>query len=382
MTVRGSHRRRALAAIALCASLGWPAARAAVPLDPAGKIKLLGDFTLRLVGDWDSQDAMEVPRDDRNRARVRGRLGLEFTPQSWITFGARIQTGREGNQRSAFSTILSSDNAGSEELDVFANRYYVAAQSGRVWGWAGRNSFTFWKQNELFWDDDATLAGGTAGWRHAWGSHKFEAAGGYYTLPDGMTHFIANMAAGQVVYDRSQDADGFTVAAGFYSFFGEHGALFLLDGNGARDYRIGVVSGQWRLAAGRIPLSLGADWMRNFKDYSDTDPDLFTAAHHDETDGWAVTATAGRLKQKGDWLGSWTWTRIEALAVNASFGQDDYFRWGNPDQTTSSDYEGHELRGGWKPHDAVTILGRLYRAESITTPEDGKRFRLDFIYEF
>ena len=131
-----------------------------------------------------------------------------------------------------------------------------------------------------------------------------------------------------------------------------------------------------------MPLSLGADWFQNFREYSDTDPDPFTAAHHDETEGWAVTLTVGRNKEKGDWLGSVTRARIEALAVNASWAQDDWMRWGNPDQTTSSDYKGYEFRVAWRPARALTILSRYYIAESITTVEDGKRLRVDIIYEF
>ena len=46
-------------------------ARAEVALDAAGKVKLLGDFTLRLESDWDSQDAASVEREFE-------RLGFPF----------------------------------------------------------------------------------------------------------------------------------------------------------------------------------------------------------------------------------------------------------------------------------------------------------------
>jgi len=62
--------------------------------------------------------------------------------------------------------------------------------------------------------------------------------------------------------------------------------------------------------------------------------------------------------------------------------QDDWFRFGSATQTRSSDFRGHELSAGYAVTDRLNVLARYFTVESITTREDGKRFRLDLNYSF
>lgn len=68
--------------------------------------------------------------------------------------------------------------------------------------------------------------------------------------------------------------------------------------------------------------------------------------------------------------------------MNASFAQDDWVRWGSATQTRGSNLKGHELRFGYGLAKDLNLLARLYLVESITTVEDGKRFRIDLNYSY
>ena len=131
-----------------------------------------------------------------------------------------------------------------------------------------------------------------------------------------------------------------------------------------------------------IPVTLGADIMHNGEDYAATDPNAFTAANRDETDGFVGSIAFGKAKKKGDWLAAYYYAYIEALAVNASFAQDDWIRWGSATQTDSSDLKGHEFRLVYALADNIRVVARLYLVDAITSAQDGNRFRLDYNWKF
>jgi hypothetical protein len=163
---------------------------------------------------------------------------------------------------------------------------------------------------------------------------------------------------------------------------GEDGANNLLTRNGARDYLIGQASAQWSIPIGKIPLTLGADVMNNFLNYDAGDVAPFPASDDDETFGFALSALLGQLKQRNDWLVGYYYSHIETFAVNASYAQDDWVRFGTGAQTASSDFKGHEIRLGYALSKNINLVARLYLVEAITTVQDGKRFRIDLNWKF
>ncbi len=156
----------------------------------------------------------------------------------------------------------------------------------------------------------------------------------------------------------------------------------LRNGNGTRDYTLWVGNLQAKLQGAGKPLTLGLDVMHNSEDYSPTDPDPFTAAHYDQRDGFVSFATFGQLKKRGDWLAAYYYAHIETLALNASYAQDDWVRWGSATQTDSSDLKGHEIRFAYSLAKNLNVVARWYLVEAVTSVQDGKRFRLDFNHKF
>lgn len=370
-----------LQALLCCVALiqaGAPA-RAEVSLGDEGKLTLGGDFRFRLEGDWDSQRADGSERDDRARARVRARLALGWQITDAWEFGTRLRSGSEASQQSSHITVADFDGNDTGDADFMLDKWFLEGRSERLWGWAGRNGFPFWKQNEMFWDDDVTPAGVAGGWaRPLAGSGTLSLNLGYLQLPVGMTAFSGHLGAGQVVFEHDGAGADFIVAAGLFGFEADPDdpeALGLRNGNGGRDYTIAVVSAQVRDSVARRPLVLGLDYLHNSEDYARDDP--FAFANRDQSDGFVASVQWGPTA-KGSWQFGYWFARIETLALNASYAQDDWIRWGSAVQTDSSDYEGHELRGSYGLGDAGRLVVRLFLVEAITSRQDGKRLRIDY----
>ena len=347
-----------------------------------GKLKLYGDLRFRLETDWDSQKSDGTERDDRTRARVRARLGLEYDPLSFLSFGARVVTGAKDSQQSPHITIKDFNNNDTGDKDAVLDKWYVKASGKVPWIWLGRNSFPFWKQNELFWDDDVTPAGVAGGFNGRWSDSQYKINAGYFALPDGAWDYNGNLAAGQFVYSKGLGKMDFHTAVGIFAFDGEPGAEHIRNGNGSRDYTIWVGSLQAKRQVAEKPLTLGLDLMHNIENYSSTDSDAFTAANRNEKDGYVLSAILGDTKKKGDWLLGYYYAYIETLSVNASYAQDDWVRWGSATQTDSSDLKGHEIRAGYAFTPNFNVVARLYLVEAITSQQDGNRLRVDFNYKF
>ena len=80
---------------------------------------------------------------------------------------------------------------------------------------------------------------------------------------------------------------------------------------------------------------------------------------------------------------------IEALAINSSYTEDDWVRWGNATQTRATNMKGSEFRVAYGLADNMNVVGRLFFVDAIdllnagdATKEDGKRARIDFNLKF
>ena len=368
--------------IALLFSLYPGATCAEITLNEEYKFKIFSDFRLRYENDWDSETASGVPRVDRERLRIRARLGAEIEPFKDVTLGTRLRTGPKDSQQSPHVTIIDFDDNPVGDQDAVFDKWFARYTKDSFWIWGGRNSFPFWKQNELFWDDDVTPAGIAGGYNLSREYGKVSFNGGVFKLPDGAVDFNGNLAAGQIVYSSVFNNVVLTLAGGVFAIDGETSAKNLLHGNGARDYTLWVGNVQLKFNVVQLPITLGVDVMHNSEDYSTTDPDPFTVLNRDQVDGYVFSLLAGKAKEPGDLLAGYYYAYIETLAVNASFAQDDWIRWGSANQTDASDFKGHEFRVGVTLTKKLNLLARLYLVDAITSVQDGKRFRIDLNYEF
>lgn len=350
-------------------------------IDSHTNLTIYGDLRLRYEYDWDSENQEGVPRSDRNRGRIRARVGVGYQiDESW-SVGVRARTGSTHSQQSPHLTFTTDDGP-RDDFDVVVDKYFLQYKHKAVSLWGGRNNLPFWYQNELFWDEDVTPTG--AGGSYDWtvGEGKLTAATGAFFLPDGGYGLNGQMIGGQLKWTSKVKPGQLTVAAGLNYMFGEGGASDLRNRNGERDYMIGVGSVQWTIPWGRLPVTFGADVFYNFLNYDAADVAPFPVSSEDEVLGYVLSAQLGQLKQRHDWLIGYYYAHIETFAVNAAYAQDDWIRFGSGPQTDASDFKGHEFRAAYALSPKVNVVARLYLVEAITTVQDGNRFRLDLNWRF
>lgn len=350
-------------------------------IDNNTNLTFYGDLRLRYELDWDSQNAAGVARDDRNRGRVRARVGFNYQVADDWSFGTRVRTGNSRSQQSPHLTFVSDDDV-RDDLDFVLDRYFVQFKHGNFTGWGGRNISPFWQQNELFWDEDVTPTGLAGTYDARVGEGTLSGTAGAFYLPDGGYDLNGQMLGGQIKYALPVKPSQFIVAGGLYFMNGHSGANNLLTRNGDRDYFIGQASAQWSVPIGKIPLTLGADVMKNFENYSAADVAPFPVTDKDETLGYVLSVLLGQLKQRNDWLVGYYYAHIETFAVNASYSTDDWSRFGNAVQAANSDIKGHEVRLAYALSKNINVMARIFLVDAITTVQDGKRFRFDLNWKF
>ena len=113
------------------------------------------------------------------------------------------------------------------------------------------------------------------------------------------------------------------------------------------------------------------------------------AFHRNDRDGYVLQAVYGSVKEQWDWLAGFYYARIEALAIHNSYAQDDWVRWGNSDQSTSSNFKGPEFRAGLGLGYNANLIARLFLVRGVDRdfPDDvrkqtAKRFRIDLNWKF
>jgi len=378
---------RSLKLLALGAVFVAPSmAVAKIALDDEGKFNVYGDFRARIESDWNSHKASGSLRDDRTRARIRVRLGFEYKPTNNLEFGIRGRSGSNDSQQSPHITIIDFNKNNTGDAHFNLDKWYLKYKISHFSVWIGRNGLPLWKQNEMLIDDDVTPVGGGVSTNMPLGeTGKITVNGGYFSLPVGMRAFSGNLALGQAVFTTKTDGVNITVAGGVLAFKAngnDPDSIRLLRGNGNRNYTVWTASAQAKFKAGGHSLKVGFDYYHNSEKYSPMDLNATTAANFDQRDGWVGSMQVGNLKKTGDWLARYTYAYIETFAVNSSYAQDDWVRWGSAVETRGSNMKGHEFRVGYKVSGSMNLIARLYIAKANTNVEDGNRFRLDLNYKF
>lgn len=349
---------------------------------PKSPLQLSGDLRARYESDWNSHTANGTPRDDRDRARVRARLGFTWQAADAWSVGARLRTGNPNAQQSPHLTFWSSDDA-TDDFDAQFDRYYIQYKDGALTAWGGRNVTPFWQPNEIFWDEDVTPTGITGSYEKKLARGSLTSTLAAFYMPDGNVDLNGTLLGGQLRYNRPVEDGQLILAAGLYRFNGTDGAEHLINRNGVRDYLIGIVAAQWvvPLAPNR-PLTFGAELLQNFEDYSAADAAPYPPAHADQTDGFVFSTVLGQLKGSGDWLVGYYFAYLETFAVNSSYSTDDWARFGSGPQAAVSDFQGHELRAAYAFTPALNLMVRYFVVDGIVSAQDAQRWRADLNFKF
>lgn len=345
-----------------------------------------GDLRLRLESDYDGENSSGTEVDDRTRARIRVRTGVKYHPNDWLTFDARIRTGSNESHQSPHITVYDFNHNPRGDADINIDKWYVNIHDEKSWFWLGRNSFPFWSQHEIFWDEDATLPGLAGGTSYNFDSkNKLSLNAGYFALPVGMRDFSGTLTAGEIIYDKKYQNANYSLGIGLFHFQpdpGDNDAATLLNDNGLRKYTIATINAkrEWEYAG--LPITMEIDVLYNMQNYSASSTNAFTAQNYDQKNGYVLSVKAGDMEHLGNWLAAYYYAYIENFAVNSSYAPDDWVRWGAGGETRSSNMKGHQFNLGYAVTDDINVLARLYLVEAITNDEQGNRFRIDVNYTF
>jgi hypothetical protein len=110
----------------------------------------------------DRTDTLLNTTEDRDRYRVRFRLGLEVKPDEAYDIGFRMATGNADDPVSTNQTMGSSFRPYSPYVDRAFLRYRNLSQSWTVWGGRMPNP---WLSTDLVWDEDLAFDGFALKWR-------------------------------------------------------------------------------------------------------------------------------------------------------------------------------------------------------------------------
>lgn len=291
------------------------------------RIDFFGDFRLRTEFDRDRDS-----QPNRDRYRVRGRLGATYEVNDEIKVGTRLVTHEPGSDPNSTHVTLGGGRGFG----------HVDADLDRVWAryepdWL-ENSFLQvgkfghpFKMNpvygELVWDEDVQPEGGAIG-------YSFKDLGEVLTSVDlKLVEYIAieqnaldegTMFGTETVFNfKWSDEVSSFVSGAYYNWanvtpdgsavvFAQNAGNAVAGGDFSSEFEIvHAIAGTTILIDG-MPLTLAGEYFRNFE------------AAIDEEEGWSAGARLGKFKEQWDWQLYAQYQVVERDAVLSPFAQDDF----------------------------------------------------------
>ncbi len=350
---------------------------------PAKKLTFSADTRLRLEYDWDRMTADGIMNADRARMRFRFRFGFDYQWSTSIRFGARMRSGDPEDQQSPHWTL-------GKEFEVYSfkiDKVYIAGKHQSFWWWAGKNNYPFWKQNELFWDDDVVPEGFSCGLNlkldeqltlnPAGGLFISNSAGSFFD-DDGLVYI------GQLAGRQQLKYSTLNFASGIYLFHNIND-LNQKPLDSKIDYNIWITSAQIHFKE-KNSFKAGFDLIYNFKSLEEyawiTETNL-----ENEKLAWVATLSFGELSDRGDLQLGYSYAHIPKYALVDYFAQDDWTSWSFPENTPgtrSSNFKGHEFQAAYAFGPSFNVVTRLYLVNGLkkndtqaASLESANRFRVD-----
>ena len=350
-------------------------------------LRMYGDFRFRGENDWNSRRSDGSYRDDRFRLRYRLRFGFNYKLNEQIAFGGRLRSGNTQNPQSPHITL-------GERLPddgVSIDKAFLKVNTKNWWAWMGKNNFPFWKQNEMYWDDDVIPEGIAFGGRILLTeSITLKPITGYFTLHDPAQNLSLDpsMLAGQLTLNIENRESELTLSSGYFNLT-KISDLGFQEVNHTLDYGMLISSAMVNFKY-KTPITLGVDYITNLTDYSNDSLVTFSG-HKNQKTGFVGSIQLGSLSDKNKWLLAYYYSYIQKYSVVPFLAQDDYVRWdyGNIAASRSSNFKGHEVRLAYAFEKGFNVVARAYFVDGILKrkPNDADietshRIRLDLNLNF
>ncbi len=320
--------------------------------------------------------------------RYRLRAGLEYRYSKNTSVGARIRTGNPRKQQDPQLTLGDGFNEFGT-LPIALEKAYLLTQFNNTQIWFGKNTFTFKKQNELFWSDNVFPEG-----IHIKKSIKLNS-----NLADQISihggHFILNSRGGAF----SGDSYFQGIQAEFQTFRDKLAfwpSLYLFRNiqnipDGAETYRLNYsifsLGGYVKLSQSPL-VKLEMDLYNNLEDYgaNDSIPENL----RNQKTGTVLALSYGQLVSRGDWLLKLTYANLQRFSALDFMAQNDWARWDysafeSPDGRLTN-LEGIEFVAGMAIEDNIVLIMKYYFVDQLVPlgafQENGQRIRFDVDINF
>lgn len=351
-------------------------------------LDLTADIRLRVEHDWDSMKSDSSMRSDRTRFRFRLRFGASYQ-YKWASFGFRMRSGNLNDQQGPHVTL----GGGSGEfslIQIGLEKAYLQAHHKWLKVWFGKNTFPFFKQNELFWNDNTYPDGIAVSTKHDFDGKLVSGldlnAGHFVVSSNGKFLDTDRYFQGVQVVGRFWD-DRIRVHPSFYYF---NALQNIPDGKGTYNVEYSILhTGVEVKARTKHPtVSVGAENFINLAELNRNDS--IPTGFHDQKLGAVASLKVGSLKRKHGWTVQLYYAYLQKYAVVDYFQQNDWARWdysfANATGSRLTNSQGVELRIGYSPLKNLTVILRTYWLQRIKREgvalEDGYRARLDINFGF
>ncbi len=352
------------------------------------KLTFNGDFRFRVEQDWNSRRSSGTFRTDRSRLRYRLRAGFDYQHDSWAWVGVRLRTGDPKKQQDPQLTLGDGFNEFGT-LPIALEKAYLKMKSNDFEVWLGKNTFSFKKQNELFWSDNVYPEGIHIRRTFRLGSGPVS----QLTINGG--HFILNARGG--AFGKDSHLQGIQlVAQSFQNRLQFWPSLYLFrniqnmpDGAGTYSLDYSILGMGASMDLSRSPLiKAELDWYQNTQNYQVNDS--IENSMQDQKRGLVLALSYGQLRSAGDWFFKFTYARLEKYAALDIMAQNDWARWdysGNdsPDGRLTN-FEGVELTTAFSIKKDISLKMKYYFVRQLVPlgafKEDGQRIRFDIDIKF
>jgi hypothetical protein len=342
--------------------------------DWASKIKLKGDLRIR------EEMIQEETRADRNRQRIRARIGLEAKLSDTLSGGFQIATGSSDDPRSTNATLTDSNQRKGIQLDLAYLTWTPAANTEVT---AGKMKYPWYRPGgSMFYDGDVNPEGVAISWGGKTG--PFVNAWGL-VLNESSSHADSGIVGAQIGWVTDF---GLTVAASYHDYAAvQYRALSFADypaGNTTyssntacdplvagttrcylNDFQIFEASAEYGFKLGSLPASVWADYLDN-------------TAVSDLNTGYNVGVKLGKAKDPGTWEIAALYQDVEADAQWGGFIDSDFA--GGLTQG-----KGFAVKGAYVPIKNTSLnLTYFDNTKSYDTAgeRDYQRLQLDFSMKF
>lgn len=334
-------------------------------------VKIKGD--LRYRHEWKDDESQA---DDRNRHRIRARVGVDGKVNEQVSIGFRLASGNTSKPTSTNQDLDAAFSSKNVWLDLaYFDCRPVASKNVKVLGGKMNNPYFRAGKSNLMFDSDVNPEGIAAKYQLEWDDklEVFCVAGGYYVeevdgdadtslwaLQAGLTH---ELSAGKETY--------VTVGGGFYDYGNTRGRATLGSGTDGNTYTAGAYDSDFDIVqafceAGwpvcGTPFKVFGDYLRN------------TVAHSCEDTGFLVGAGVGRCKEPGSWDVRYDYRELDADAVIGALTEVTFGGGG-------TDVKGHTLCFGYQLAKNLRVGGSYFIAErtrAATTDHDVVLVDLNF----